>query len=135
MQPDENTDTRNETGAAGELAVREHVSALGWQIVEHNVRWREGELDLIALDGPDLVVAEVKTLRARGSSRRPAFSPLESIGARKQSQIRNLTRRWLVDERRRAQQLRFRGLRFDAFAVVVDEDGSTVTIEHVCDAF
>ncbi len=130
--------SRQRTGAIGEAAVRAHVQSLGWEIVDHNVRWREGELDLIAVDGATLVVAEVKTLVGRAADGSPAFSPFESIGARKQDQIRSLTRRWISDDVRRIRgsvNTRFTGLRFDAFAVILDRDGAVTSIEHLEDAF
>lgn len=132
------TDARPAVGAAGELAVRELVARRNWQIVDHNVRWREGELDLIAIDGNTLVVAEVKTLVARGPDGRSAFSPFESIDRRKQNQIRMLTRRWLVDEIRRKQDdrgLSFSNYRFDAFAVTLSRSHEVLSIEHLEDAF
>ena len=107
-------------------------------MIDHNVRWREGELDLIAIDGSTLVIAEVKTLVARGPSGRSAFSPFESIDRRKQNQIRMLARRWLVDEVRRKQDsrdLRFNELRFDAFAVTLSKRREVLSIEHLEDAF
>ncbi len=131
-------DPRHRTGEIGEAAVRAHVQTLGWEIVDHNVRWREGELDLIAVDGATLVVAEVKTLIGRAPDGSPTFSPFESIGARKQDQIRSLTRRWLSDDLRRARgtaNVHFTGLRFDAFAVVLDREGAVASIEHLEDAF
>lgn len=131
-------DSRKRVGEIGEAAVREHVTAIGWEIVDHNVRWREGELDLIAVEGNQLVVGEVKALVARGPDGRTGFSPFESIGRRKQDQIRSLTRRWLSDDLRRHDQgrrLRFSGLRFDAFAVTLEPDLSVREIEHLRDAF
>jgi putative endonuclease len=131
-------DSRPTTGLAGELAVRELVVKRGWILVDHNVRWREGELDLIAIDGRTLVIAEVKTLVARGRHPKTAFSPFESIDRRKQNQIRMLARRWLSDELRRARlerDVRFDSLRFDAFAVTLSESGDVLEIEHLEDAF
>lgn len=129
------TDTRNAIGAAGERAVRESVAAAGWRIVDHNVRWREGELDLIAIDGRTLVFGEVKTLRARDGA--TPFSPFESIDPRKQAQIRMLARRWLVDDLRRVEggSGTFAEFRFDAFAVTVSPEGAILQIEHLPDAF
>lgn len=131
-------DQRRQVGEIGESAVRERVKAMGWTIVDHNVRWREGELDLIALDARDLVVAEVKTLVARGPDNHTRFSPFESIDRRKQDQIRSLARRWLADELRKRPAKRdspFNGLRFDAFAVTLDRELEVVEIEHLADAF
>jgi putative endonuclease len=131
-------DSRPNTGIAGELAAREFVVKRGWILVDHNVRWREGELDLIAIDGRTLVIGEVKTLVARGRHPKTAFSPFESIDRRKQNQIRMLARRWLSDELRRARierDVRFDSLRFDAFAVTLAESGDVLEIEHLEDAF
>lgn len=125
-------------GMRGEAAVRDYVQRLGWLIVDHNVRWREGELDLIAVDQSTLVVAEVKTLVARGPDGRPAFSPFESIGRQKQNQIRLLTRRWMSDDLRRMDlgvAGRVSEVRFDAFAVTLSRTGDVLEIEHLEDAF
>lgn len=131
-------DRRRAVGEDGERAVRAHIQALGWHLIDHNVRWREGELDLIALDQTTLVFAEVKTLVGRGPDGRPGFSPFESIGRRKQDQIRTLARRWLVDQPPRLRELagrRICDLRFDAFAVTLDVAGGVSSIEHLPDAF
>jgi putative endonuclease len=132
------TDQRNQIGRTGEAAVREDVTRKGWTVLEYNVRWRDGELDMIAIDGRTLVFAEVKTLVARGADRKPAFSPFESITRRKQMRIRQLARRWMVDElqrQRRDRELRIDSIRFDAFAVVVDRAHAVKSIEHLEDAF
>jgi putative endonuclease len=138
MKTETSTDQRNHIGQAGELAVRQDVTRKGWIVLDHNVRWRDGELDMIALDGRTLVFAEVKTLVGRGSDRKPAFSPFESITRRKQMRIRALARRWLIDElqrQRRDRELRIEAIRFDAFAVVVTRAREVQSIEHLEDAF
>ena len=131
------TSRRGRTGQRGEEAVRERVTTWGWRVVDHNVRWREGELDLIALDRSTLVFGEVKTLVGRGPDARSPFSPFESIDLRKQMQIRRLARRWLADELRRTETRggRFSQIRFDAFAVTLDAAGAIREIEHLEDAF
>jgi putative endonuclease len=127
---------RNELGAHAEAAVRANVAARGWCAVDQNVRRREGEIDLIALDGHTLVFAEVKALAAIGD--RPPFSPFESIGVKKQTRIRTLARHWLSEDLRRMRTdsaLQFSAIRFDAFAVTVDSDGTVIDFAHVEDAF
>jgi putative endonuclease len=138
MAIDTSNDPRNRIGQAGELAVRQDVTRRGWIVLNHNVRWRDGELDLVALDGRTLVFAEVKTLVARSKDRKPPFSPFESITRRKQMRIRTLAKRWIVDElqrQRRERELRIDSIRFDAFAVVVDSSKAVRSIEHLEDAF
>lgn len=44
---------------AEEIACR-HLRAQGMKIVARNWRWRGGELDIVARDGPTLVFVEVK---------------------------------------------------------------------------
>lgn len=132
------TDRRRTIGAIGEEAVRRCVVAWNWHLVDHNVRWRDGELDVIAIDDRTLVFIEVKTLRAKAGSAQPAFSPFESIDSRKRAQLRKLAKRYLSDDIRRLrldEGLRIEAFRFDAFAVVVGAADEVVSIEHLEQAF
>lgn len=49
-----------EKGNHGENAAVSHLLSQGCQIVERNYRCKYGEIDIIAKDGPYLVIAEVK---------------------------------------------------------------------------
>lgn len=71
-------------GKRGEDLAEAHLRALGWTILERNVSFRGGELDIVARDGNELVVVEVRT-RAPGWMQ----SGEESVGPRK---IRRLVR-------------------------------------------
>jgi len=51
-------------GRRGEELAAEYLESLGMLIVERNWRCREGEIDIVALDGDALVIAEVKTRRS-----------------------------------------------------------------------
>lgn len=130
------TDPRRTTGARGEQAAADHLTAKGWRILTRNARWREGELDIVALADGVLVFVEVKTLVARNG--KPPFSPLESIGHRKQQRIRMLSRRWMVDQLPRTrldEDVGFSSIRFDAIAATVSPAGTVIDIDHVTDAF
>src|SRR5437870_61274 len=48
-------------GTGGEEAACAHLEALGYRILTRNYRCRQGEIDIIALDGEVLVFVEVKT--------------------------------------------------------------------------
>ncbi|MGC8838695.1 MAG: YraN family protein [Anaerolineae bacterium] len=50
-------------GAWGEDFAAQELGRRGLQIVDRNVRTREGEIDLVACEGPVLVLVEVKTRR------------------------------------------------------------------------
>jgi len=50
-------------GAWGERQARLYLETKGYEIVAANFRCRAGELDIIARQGPELVIVEVKTRR------------------------------------------------------------------------
>ena len=60
-------------GRRGEELAAGYLESLGMPIVERNWRCAEGEIDIVALDGDALVIAEVKTRRssATGTRSRP----------------------------------------------------------------
>jgi putative endonuclease len=67
-----------EFGAIGENIAETYLSRMGWKIIDRNVRAGRGELDIIAHDGEELVVVEVRT-RSIGK-----IMPAEtSVGPRK----------------------------------------------------
>lgn len=99
------------TGARGEELAASHLAGLGWTILERNVSFRGGELDIVALDGDELVVVEVRT-RSPGWMQRAE----ESVGPRKISRLVR-TGRIYVDSRR------WEGpWRIDLLAVTLDGD-------------
>lgn len=118
-------DPRHQLGRLGEDLAAEHLSRLGYQIVERNHRTRHGELDLIALDGATLVFCEVKARRGTGP-------PFESLHPRKRKQVRRMAAAYLAEtpHRPRAEELRF-----DAVGVVLDPDGRLVRLDHLEGAF
>jgi putative endonuclease len=72
-------------GEWGEWIALKHLLSLHWDILARNWTTRQGELDLIAYDGPDLVFIEVKTRQAPTQ-----FSPEASVGHKKRDQIERL---------------------------------------------
>lgn len=65
-------------GALGEELACGYLSDLRWPILARNVRLKRGELDIIAKDGDELVVVEVR-YRSVGL----VMPPEESVGPRK----------------------------------------------------
>jgi putative endonuclease len=104
-----------EFGARGELLAARHLERLGWRIVDRNVRVGRGELDIIAVDGDELVVVEVRTRRIG------KLSPSETtVGPHKIKTILKSARRYVE------QVLSYDGnWRIDIVAVTVDADGET----------
>jgi putative endonuclease len=123
------SDPRRRLGAQGERLAAEHLSRLGFEIVERNYRTRWGELDLVAFDGSTLAFCEVKTRRLSPSA--PGH-PFDAIGPAKRSQVRKMAASWLTDRRQRPYA---DVLRFDAIGVTFDRRDRLVAIEHLEGAF
>ena len=74
-----------ELGRWGEWIALKHLRKLGWDIVARNWKGFQGEVDLIAYDGPFLVFVEVKTRRC------PTSLPgEESVGWKKERKLDEL---------------------------------------------
>lgn len=52
--------SRTELGSAGEEYAANWLAERGYRILDRNVRYRGGEIDIIAMDGEELVFVEVK---------------------------------------------------------------------------
>ena len=107
-------------GRRGEEIAARYLASRGLAIVERNWRCPQGEIDLIARDGGELVFVEVKT---RSSV---AFGhPLESITPAKLARLRRLAAAW-CDAHPGAHET----IRIDAIAVIAPRVGD-VEIEHL----
>lgn len=106
-------------GANAEDRAHQYLIAQGLRPVCRNYRCRQGELDLIMLDGPTLVVIEV---RFRKSDK--FGSAAESVTSTKQSRIIAATHRYLAEHKQDAP------IRFDV--VALSGDG---TVEWIKNAF
>lgn len=122
------SDPRQELGRRGEQLALEHFRRLGFGLVARNHRTRHGEIDLIVCDGRTLVFAEVKTRRAI----RPGASAWDSLHERKRLQVRRMARAFLASQ---APRPKTRDLRCDAVAVILDQAGRLIRLEHIEDAF
>ncbi|WP_460774136.1 YraN family protein [Microbacterium sp. GXF7504] len=101
---------KDELGRAGEQAAATYLAARGWTILDRNWRCTDGELDIVAADGDELVVVEVKT---RASD---LFGhPFEAVDARKRARLWRLGRAWCAANPDAA---RGRRLRLDAVSLL-----------------
>ena len=107
-------------GRYGEDVAAEHLLREGLQILARNWRCPTGELDIVARDGPVLVICEVKTRRSRAFG-----APAEAVGPRKLRKLRELALRWLDEQRIHVPEVRF-----DVIAIVQPPTGRPV-LEHV----
>lgn len=77
-------------GRYGEELVARYLREQGMEVVERNWRCEHGEIDIVARDGPVLVVCEVKTRSGT------AFGdPVEAVTVAKAMRLRRLTRAYL----------------------------------------
>ncbi len=96
-------------GLRGETIACRELKRRGYTIVERRVRGRLGEIDIVAWDGPVLVVVEVKT---RSGAR--FGSPAEAVGRRKQKKLVALAHAYLARK-----GLAQAPVRFDVVSVVL----------------
>ncbi|GAB3743892.1 YraN family protein [Nocardiopsis nanhaiensis] len=111
---------RRKLGRRGEELAVVYLERAGMRVVARN--WRapggSGEIDIVARDGPVLVVAEVKT---RSTLRHG--HPVEAITARKRHRLRGLARSWAAQHRHPP-----RPLRVDGVCVLIT--GGRVFVSH-----
>ena len=111
---------KDAVGRYGEDVAAAHVVERGWQVLDRNWRCREGELDLVALDGRELVVVEVKTRRSTLYGQ-----PAEAVTAVKLARVRRLAAQWLT-----AHDVRPASVRVDVIAVLLPSAGRAL-VEHL----
>jgi putative endonuclease len=122
-------------GRFGESVAADHLVASGLTVLARNWRCREGEVDIVALDGDVLVMCEVKTRRGVGFG-----TPLDAVTPAKAARLRRLACRWLADQRAgvaagsAAEFDRYAEVRFDVVSVLRPPSGPT-TVEHLRGAF
>jgi putative endonuclease len=120
---------KDAVGRYGEQVAADYLEAAGLVILARNWRCREGEIDIIARDGSDVVFVEVKT---RSSA---AFgAPAEAVDRAKSARIRQLAVRWLLAQRDAGEPASWSALRFDVIAVVRTR-GDGPDVVHLRGAF
>ncbi|MGN8246728.1 YraN family protein [Cellulomonas soli] len=107
-------------GRYGEDVAAAHVLRAGWQVLDRNWRCRDGELDLVGLDGDELVAVEVKTRRSTSFGH-----PAEAVTQRKLARVRRLAARWLTEH-----EVHPASVRVDVIAVLVPRQGAAL-VDHL----
>jgi putative endonuclease len=111
---------KDDLGRRGEQLAADYLAAAGLKIVERNWRCGHGEIDIVATDGPVLVVCEVKTRSSAGFG-----TPLEAITVQKARRLRRLAVHWVLDHGTVYDQIRI-----DVVGVLQTTPGQ-YGIEHV----
>jgi putative endonuclease len=79
-------------GRRGEEAAARYLAGAGWHILDRNWRCPDGELDIVARDGSDLVVCEVKTRTSAAFG-----TPVEAVNWAKLARLNRLAQAWQAD--------------------------------------
>ena len=116
-------------GRRGERAAARYLRALRYRLLAANVSDRDGELDILALDGATLVIVEV---RSTSSARPDAINETAaSVNLRKQRKITEATARFLA----RRRLLGKVAVRYDVLVVAWPEHAREPTVRHIPHAF
>ena len=118
------TDARRTLGQAAEDAAARFLRHAGLVVVERNVRFRHGEIDLVCRDEGVVVFVEVKCRRATWGD-----GPAAAVSWQKQRRLTRLAQHYL--KWRHLSQAR---CRFDVVAVTLDTRGA-FDVRHVRAAF
>ena len=118
------TDRRRTLGQEAEEAAARFLEGAGLRVMERNVRFAHGEIDLVCRDDGVVVFVEVKCRHARWGD-----APAEAVSWHKQRRLTRLAQHYL--KWRRLPQVR---CRFDVVAVTVHDDG-TRQVRHLRGAF
>ena len=113
----------NELGKLGEQLARDFLIAKGYQILEQNWVCGHKEIDIIAMDGKELVIVEVRTRRVQC-----LVEPEETVDKYKQRFLI-----WAAEAYIERNNLDV-DVRFDIVAIVVDKNNEH-RIDHIENAF
>lgn len=114
-------DPRRRVGNAGERLAADYLTKQGYDIVDRNVRRREGEIDLVAIDEGTLVFVEVK-LRRSGR----AGAAIQQISPAKHARLRELAEAYAADHPDLPS-----ALRIDVVAIDLTVSGEVGKLHHI----
>ena len=81
---------RREQGRRAEDVAAGYLQSIGYRILERNVHLRYGEIDIVALDGDEVVFVEVRSSRFR--------EPSESIDRKKLLKMSRAIERYIAEK-------------------------------------
>jgi putative endonuclease len=92
-------------GKIGEELAISYIEKKGYKIIARNKRYKEGEIDIIFVDGDEIVFCEVKTRRYKTE-----FLPEYSINWKKVKALKEASIRFLVENNYENRNIRFDGI-------------------------
>jgi putative endonuclease len=112
------TKGRQDLGRKGEDIAADYLTEAGLQIIARNYRCYRGEIDIVAMDGEELVFVEVRTRHAAGQ----AGTAEESVTHVKRERLRSLAASYIREKNYDQWPL----MRFDVVAVTYEPDDVNV---------
>ena len=112
---------RRRFGDFGERVASSHLEQKGYAILERNWGTREGEIDIIASKGEDLVFVEVRSRQGRNFG-----TPEESITGRKAQHVRAAVAAYMLQHPDAPQNIRV-----DAVVIELDAKGRVMRVEQI----
>lgn len=113
-----------ETGGRGEELVVRRLESGGYTVIARNWRVRGGELDVVALQGDELVFVEVRVRTGQASG-----NAAESVDVRKLQRLMLAAQRFAE----RHPEHEDRVWRVDLVAITLDRSGAVVGYDHYHD--
>ena len=124
LSDDDTQGHRHELGRAGESLAAEYLEEQGLAVLARNWRCAQGELDIVASDGDQVIFCEVKTRAGVDYG-----APYDAVNPGKVRRLRELARTWLAEHR-----LSGCRVRFDVVSVLWPP-GGPVRIDHFAEVF
>ena len=118
--------TSREVGLEGEAIAAAYLVNRGYEIVDRNWRCKAGEVDIIARDGADTVLVEVKSRVDKNDGE--TYAPELNVGPRKQKTYQRLA---LIYVGLHAEVV---NVRFDVIAVTLQRDRKAL-LRHLIGAY
>jgi putative endonuclease len=112
-------------GQYGQRIAERYLVESGLTVVARNWRCSDGELDIVATDGPVLVFCEVKTRSSTAYG-----DPAEAVLGAKALRLRRLALRWLAHQQTYGDPRFWPELRFDVVSVLSAQHGAA-TVRHL----
>ncbi|HEY3630721.1 MAG TPA: YraN family protein [Jatrophihabitantaceae bacterium] len=116
---------KDAVGQYGQRVAEQHLVDAGLSIIARNWRCSDGELDLIATEGPVLVFCEVKTRSSTAYG-----DPAEAVLGAKALRLRRLALRWLAEQKSYGDPRYWPELRFDVVSVLRQPRGAA-SVRHL----
>jgi putative endonuclease len=108
-------------GRLGEERAAWFYRLRGYRILARNVRFRSGEIDIVAQRGSMVVIAEVKTRQSKSAGK-----GYEAVTRRKRERLIRLAQQWAA---------RRQGMHFRYDVVSIFWNGWRFVVTHIPDAF